>query len=230
MEREIRRTVEYVKPSLPKSTDRVSVIRLFRVALSEIDLPTVLLILAPSVMLVAFFASEIVSPVVAMITLSPLPILLMAKKYLFSANEPMRELELTTRYTYPQLLSAKTVILSLTSLIYLLVLSVFTSFGDGSEFIRCTLGGASAALYMSSAVFLLTAIFRSHHLWIGEASVCIWLLGGASVLLLDRAGVLSSVSEGVLGVLAAGGFIVWCFCAAFKINRERHLYVTGGLS
>ena len=106
---------------------------------------------------------------------APMPMLLLFHRYVLASNQNMRELEATFPYSYPEMLAARSVVISCCMFGALVLLSVMLHVSAGEAFLRLALCGAVPGIYLCA--LLLFCLLRSA---IRKAvPACTRLLGGA---------------------------------------------------
>ena len=116
MEREIERTVAALRPSLPRRGKSGGMPALLGVAARELSAPVLLAIVAGTAAFGALLAAVLNTPLLTAFCTAPLPAMLSLHRFVLSVNEPMRELEMTLRYSYAEMMTARTLLVLLWSL------------------------------------------------------------------------------------------------------------------
>ena len=113
MEREIERTVAALRPSLPRRGNSDGMPALLGVAARELSVPVLLAIVAGTAAFGALLAAVLRTPLLTAFCTAPLPAMLSLHRFVLSVNEPMRELEMTLRYSYAEMMTARTLLVLL---------------------------------------------------------------------------------------------------------------------
>ena len=143
MEREIERTVAALRPSLPRRGNSDGLPALLGVAARELSAPVLLAIVAGTAAFGALLAAVLRTPLLTAFCTAPLPAMLSLHRFVLSVNEPMRELEMTLRYSYAEMMTARTLLVLLWSMLALLALSLVLWSKTGEGFVRLALAGAA---------------------------------------------------------------------------------------
>lgn len=155
MEREIERTVAALRPSLPRRGNSDGLPALLGVAARELSVPVLLAIVAGTAAFGALLAAVLRTPLLTAFCTAPLPAMLSLHRFVLSVNEPMRELEMTLRYSYAEMMTARTLLVLLWSMLALLALSLVLWSKTGEGFVRLALAGAAPELLMCALVLRL---------------------------------------------------------------------------
>ncbi len=155
MEREIERTVAALRPSLPRRGNSDGMPALLGVAARELSVPVLLAIVAGTAAFGALLAAVLRTPLLTAFCTAPLPAMLSLHRFVLSVNEPMRELEMTLRYSYAEMMTARTLLVLLWSMLALLALSLVLWSKTGEGFVRLALAGAAPELLMCALVLRL---------------------------------------------------------------------------
>lgn len=143
MEREIERTVAALRQSLPRRGKSGGMPALLGVAARELSAPVLLAIVAGTAAFGALLAAVLNTPLLTAFCTAPLPAMLSLHRFVLSVNEPMRELEMTLRYSYAEMMTARTLLVLLWSMLALLALSLVLWSKTGEGFVRLALAGAA---------------------------------------------------------------------------------------
>ena len=138
MEQEIRRTILRLQASMPEPRDRQTpVFTLLRIAAGEINAGLLLGLFTGALIFGLLSVRALSMPMLTIFCTAPMPMLLLFHRYVLASNQNMRELEATFPYSYPEMLAARSVVISCCMFGALLLLSVTLHVSAG--------GGSSAA-------------------------------------------------------------------------------------
>ena len=125
MEREIRRTIQLLQASMPEPRNRQTpVFTLLRIAAGEINAGLLLGLFAGALIFGLLSVRALSMPMLTIFCTAPMPMLLLFHRYVLACSERMRELEATFPYSYPEMLAARSVVISCCMFGALLLLSV----------------------------------------------------------------------------------------------------------
>lgn len=183
MEQEINRTINLLQASMPQKKTAAALLQLLNIAKSEINPFLLLALLICSILFGIFLSSNILSPMLTIFCISPLPMLILFHRYVLHSNEPMRELEETFPFSYSEMLVGRSTLISVYMALVFLVLALLLSHSAGEDFLRLALCGAIPSVYLCSILLILSASIRNQDglsfvaiaLWIG-ISYCAFLL------------------------------------------------------
>ena len=149
MEREIRRTIQLLQASMPEPRDRQTpVFTLLRIAAGEINAGLLLGLFAGALIFGLLSVRALSMPMLTIFCTAPMPMLLLFHRYVLACSERMRELEATFPYSYPEMLAARSVVISCCMFGALLLLSVTLHVSAGEAFLRLALCGAVPGIYL----------------------------------------------------------------------------------
>ena len=147
MEQEIRRTILRLQASMPEPRNRQTpVFTLLRIAAGEINAGLLLGLFAGALIFGLLSVRALSMPMLTIFCTAPMPMLLLFHRYVLACSERMRELEATFPYSYPEMLAARSVVISCCMFGALLLLSVTLHVSAG----RIFCGWRSAARYRAS--------------------------------------------------------------------------------
>ena len=145
MEQEIRRTILRLQASMPEPKNRqTSVFTLLRIAAGEINAGLLLGLFAGALIFGLLSVRALSMPMLTIFCTAPMPMLLLFHRYVLACSERMRELEATFPYSYPEMLAARSVVISCCMFGALLLLSVTLHISVGEDLLRLALCGAVA--------------------------------------------------------------------------------------
>ena len=136
MEQEIRRTILRLQASMPEPRNRQTpVFTLLRIAAGEINAGLLLGLFAGALIFGLLSVRALSMPMLTIFCTAPMPMLLLFHRYVLACSERMRELEATFPYSYPEMLAARSVVISCCMFGALLLLSVtlHVSAGEASS-------------------------------------------------------------------------------------------------
>ena len=158
MEQEIRRTILRLQASMPEPRDRQTpVFTLLRIAAGEINAGLLLGLFAGALIFGLLSVRALSMPMLTIFCTAPMPMLLLFHRYVLACNERMRELEATFPYSYPEMLAARSVVISCCMFGALLLLSVTLHVSAGEELLRLALCGAVPGIYLCTLLLFLSA-------------------------------------------------------------------------
>ncbi len=223
MELEMEKTIRLLQASMPKAkTKRTSLFPLMKIAVGEVNLG-ILMVLFVGVLICGLLAAKaFVTPMLVIFCTAPLPLLLLFHRYIICAHEATRELEETFLYSYPQMLAARTALISLYVAGTTLLLSLALHYVIGEAFIRLALCGCVSTLYLCTLILFLCDKFRSHDGLTGLITV-IWTVFFFAGLQFSFDRVLQLCTTGLFGILTFGGVVLYAICLR-KIKNRRNLY------
>ena len=162
MEQEIRRTILRLQGSMPEPRDRQTpVFTLLRIAASEMDWSLLLGLFAGALIFGLLSVRALSMPMLTIFCTAPMPMLLLFHRYVLACSERMRELEATFPYSYPEMLAARSVVISCCMFGALLLLSVTLHVSAGEAFLRLALCGAVPGIYLCALLLFLSASLRN---------------------------------------------------------------------
>ena len=113
MEQEIRRTILRLQASMPEPRDRQTpVFTLLRIAAGEINAGLLLGLFAGALIFGLLSVRALSMPMLTIFCTAPMPMLLLFHRYVLACSERMRELEATFPYSYPEMIAARSVVIS----------------------------------------------------------------------------------------------------------------------
>ncbi len=222
MKYEIERTIENLRPSMPKKQKTPpSILRLVKIAICEMN--PVLLI---SAFLGVLFGGYVLArytmlPVHAVFCITPLPLMLMFHSYVLGANEALRELESTLRYSYAEMLSAKFLVLSVYTALSLLCLSVTVYAVSAVTFVRLLLCGAFPTVYLYAAMLFTASKVRDTES-LSAIVMAIWVAFMILLTELSLVELLLKASVTSLCAVVAAGMLLCCVSTYKFLRREKY--------
>ena len=210
MEQEIRRTILRLQASMPEPRNRQTpVFTLLRIAAGEINAGLLLGLFAGALMLTIFCTA-------------PMPMLLLFHRYVLACSERMRELEATFPYSYPEMLAARSVVISCCMFGALLLLSVTLHVSAGEDLLRLALCGAVPGIYLCTLLLFLSARLRNPE-GLSLLALVFWaaLCFLVTVLPFDR--LLQLCSTAAYAALAVIGLILYGILV-HNVQRRREHY------
>lgn len=222
MEQEIRRTILRLQASMPEPRDRQTpVFTLLRIAAGEINAGLLLGLFAGALIFGLLSVRALSMPMLTIFCTAPMPMLLLFHRYVLASNQNMRELEATFPYSYPEMLAARSVVISCCMFSALLLLSVTLHVSAGEDLLRLALCGAVPGIYLCTLLFLSARLRNPEGLSL--LAVVFWaaLCFLAAVLPFDR--LLQLCSTAAYAVLAAVGLIVYGILVR-NVQRRRVFY------
>ncbi|MBQ6788818.1 MAG: hypothetical protein IJO81_01375 [Clostridia bacterium] len=197
MSLEMEKTVDSLRFSMPKKRQRSSMPLLLRIVLSETS-PALLIAVLTAVLICGYVFTELFTiPASIVFFASPVPLLIFLHSYILRCNDEMRELEYTFRYSYGEMLLARSLVISVYTALSLLFLCLTVHEVSGTSFIRLLLCGALPNVYLFSVLLLIASKVRdteslsfiSSALWLSTLVLALsfdvndWLLEASAVLL-----------------------------------------------
>ena len=223
MEREISCTIRLLQASMPEPKDRQTpIFTLLRIAAGEINVG-LLLGLFSGALIFGLLSVRILSmPMLTIFCTAPMPMLLLFHRYVLACDQSMRELEATFPYSYPEMLAARSVVISCCMFGALVLLSVMLHVSAGEDLLRLALCGAVPGIYLCSILLLLSASLRNPE-GLSLLAIVFWaaLCFLATVLPFDR--LLQLCSTAAYAVLAAVGLIIYGILV-HNVQRRREHY------
>ena len=148
--------------------------------------------------------------------------LLLFHRYVLACSERMRELEATFPYSYPEMLAARSVVISCWMFGALLLLSVTLHVSAGEAFLRLALCGAVPGIYLCALLLFLSARLRNPE-GLSLLAIVFWaaLCFLVTVLPFDR--LLQLCSTAAYAALAVIGLILYGILV-HNVQRRRNLY------
>ena len=223
MEREISCTIRLLQASMPEPKDRQTpIFTLLRIAAGEINVG-LLLGLFSGALIFGLLSVRILSmPMLTIFCTAPMPMLLLFHRYVLACDQSMRELEATFPYSYPEMLAARSVVISCCMFGALVLLSVMLHVSAGEDLLRLALCGAVPGIYLCSILLLLSASLRNPE-GLSLLAIVFWaaLCFLATVLPFDR--LLQLCSTAAYAVLAAVWLIIYGILV-HNVQRRREHY------
>ena len=148
--------------------------------------------------------------------------LLLFHRYVLASNQNMRELEATFPYSYPEMLAARSVVISCWMFGALVLLSVMLHVSAGEAFLRLALCGAVPGIYLCTLLLFLSARLRNPE-GLSLLALVFWaaLCFLATVLPVDR--LLQLCSTAAYAALAAIGLILYGILVC-SVQKRMNLY------
>ena len=148
--------------------------------------------------------------------------LLLFHRYVLASNQNMRELEATFPYSYPEMLAARSVVISCWMFGALVLLSVMLHITAGEAFFRLALCGAVPGIYLCTLLLFLSARLRNPE-GLSLLALVFWaaLCFLVTVLPFDR--LLQLCSTAAYAALAVIGLILYGILV-HNVQRRREHY------
>ena len=161
-------------------------------------------------------------PMLTIFCTAPMPMLLLFHRYVLACSERMRELEATFPYSYPEMLAARSVVISCCMFGALLLLSVTLHVSAGEAFLRLALCGAVPGVYLCTLLLFLSARLRNPE-GLSLLALVFWaaLCFLVTVLPFDR--LLQLCSTAAYAALAVIGLILYGILV-HNVQRRREHY------
>lgn len=223
MEREIRRTIQLLQASMPEPRDRQTpVFTLLRIAAGEINAGLLLGLFAGALIFGLLSVRALSMPMLTIFCTAPMPMLLLFHRYVLACSERMRELEATFPYSYPEMLAARSVVISCCMFGALLLLSVMLHVSAGEDLLRLALCGAVPGIYLCTLLLFLSARLRNPE-GLSLLALVFWaaLCFLVTVLPFDR--LLQLCSTAAYAALAVIGLILYGILV-HNVQRRREHY------
>ena len=147
--------------------------------------------------------------------------LLLFHRYVLASNQNMRELEATFPYSYPEMLAARSVVISC-CMFSALLLSVTLHVSAGEDLLRLALCGAVPGIYLCTLLLFLSARLRNPE-GLSLLALVFWaaLCFLVTVLPFDR--LLQLCSTAAYAALAVIGLILYGILV-HNVQRRREHY------
>ena len=223
MEQEISRTVKLLQASMPEPHDRqASVFTLLRIAASEISWTLLLGLLVGALVFGMISVKVLFMPMLTIFCTAPMPMLLLFHRYVLACDPRLRELERTFPYSYPEMLAARSAVISCCMFGALVLLSVMLHVSSGEDFLRLALCGAVPGIYLCSILLFLSASLRNPE-GLSLLAIVFWaaLCFLVTVLPFDR--LLQLCSTAAYAALAVIGLILYGILV-HNVQRRREHY------
>ena len=223
MEQEISRTIRLLQASMPGPKERQTpVFTLLRIAAGEINVGLLLGLFAGALIFGLVSVRVLSMPMLTIFCTAPMPMLLLFHQNVLACNERMRELEATFPYSYPEMLAARSVVISCCMFVALLLLAAALHVSAGTDLLRLALCGAVPGIYLCSILLLLSASLRNPE-GLSLLAIVFWaaLCFLVTVLPFDR--LLQLCSTAAYAVLAAVGLILYGILV-HNVQRRREHY------
>ena len=223
MEQEIRRTILRLQASMPEPRDRQTpVFTLLRIAAGEINAGLLLGLFAGALIFGLLSVRALSMPMLTIFCTAPMPMLLLFHRYVLACSERMRELEATFPYSYPEMLAARSVVISCCMFGALLLLSVTLHVSAEEDLLRLALCGAVPGIYLCTLLLFLSARLRNPE-GLSLLALVFWaaLCFLVTVLPFDR--LLQLCSTAAYAALAVIGLILYGILV-HNVQRRREHY------
>ena len=223
MEQEIRRTILRLQASMPEPRNRQTpVFTLLRIAAGEINAGLLLGLFAGALIFGLLSVRALSMPMLTIFCTAPMPMLLLFHRYVLASNQNMHELEATFPYSYPEMLAARSVVISCCMFGALLLLSVTLHVSAGEDLLRLALCGAVPGIYLCTLLLFLSARLRNPE-GLSLLALVFWaaLCFLVTVLPFDR--LLQLCSTAAYAALAVIGLILYGILI-FNVQRRREHY------
>ena len=222
MEQEIRRTILRLQASMPEPRNRQTpVFTLLRIAAGEINTGLLLGLFAGALIFGLLSVRALSMPMLTIFCTAPMPMLLLFHRYVLASSERMRELEATFPYSYPEMLAARSVVISCW-MFGALLLSVTLHVSAGEDLLRLALCGAVPGIYLCTLLLFLSARLRNPE-GLSLLALVFWaaLCFLVTVLPFDR--LLQLCSTAAYAALAVIGLILYGILV-HNVQRRREHY------
>ena len=223
MEQEISRTIRLLQASMPEPKGRQTpVFTLLRIAASEMDGVLLLGIFAGALGFGLVSVRVLSMPMLTIFCTAPMPMLLLFHRYVLACSERMRELEATFPYSYPEMLAARSVVISCCMFGALVLLSVTLHVSAGEDLLRLALCGAVPGLYLCTLLLFLSARLRDPE-GLSLLAIVFWAALCFLVMVLPFDRLLQLCSTAAYAALAASGLILYGMLV-HNVQRRREHY------
>ena len=222
MEQEIRRTIVRRQAPMPEPGARQTpVFTLLRIAAGEINAGLLLGLFAGALIFGLLSVRALSMPMLTIFCTAPMPMLLLFHRYVLASNQNMRELEATFPYSYPEMLAARSVVISC-CMFSALLLSVTLHVSAGEDLLRLALCGAVPGIYLCTLLLFLSARLRNPE-GLSLLALVFWaaLCFLVTVLPFDR--LLQLCSTAAYAALAVIGLILYGILV-HNVQRRREHY------
>ena len=197
MSLEMQKTVDSLRFSMPKKRQRSSMPLLLRIVMSETS-PALLIAVLSAVLICGYvFAEFLAVPASVVFLTSPVPLLIFLHSCILRCNDGMRELEYTFRYSYGEMLIARSLVVWVYAALSLMLLCLTVHEVSDASFIRLLLCGALPNVYLFSALLFIASKVRDTEsmsfitsaLWLSTIGLPLsfdvngWFLEASAVLL-----------------------------------------------
>ena len=219
---EIERTVEKLRPSMPKKQKvPPPILRLIKIAICEMN-PVLLISAFLGALLGGYLFSRYTTlPVHAVFCITPLPMMLMLHCCVLNGNEALRELESTLRYSYAEMLSAKFLVISAYTALSLTCIALTVCIVSATAFVRLLLYGALPTVYLYAAILFASAKVREAES-ISAVAAALWVVFMILLTELRLVELIMKVSASSLCAGVAAGIILCCVSTYKFLRREKY--------
>ena len=159
MEIEIYNTISILR-NMMISNKKNSFLKLFLIAVSEIDFSYCLITSFSVVMFGCLAVKLLLSPMLVLFCVSPITVLTLYHKHLILECKSLGELEGTLKYSYNTMLGVRILILTGYSFIVLLILSVLVNVQAKIGILRLLLCGVVPNVYLSLIIVVVSYFYR----------------------------------------------------------------------
>lgn len=211
MEYEIEKTILKLKASMPEQKQQASFISLLKLAASEVNMAFLALMLIAVIMVGVLLSTTLATPMLTAFCTAPMPALLLFHQYVLRGNEQMRELERTFKYSYCDMLSARTTVISIYMLLCLLCLSFTIYQIAGESFLRLALCGAAPSTLLCSALLWASYRFPKQDN-IAFIAIIFWLFLSFAAMALPFNAILQAAHTGLYAFIVAVGIALFGLC------------------
>ena len=224
-EQEINRTIALLQASMPQRKSEAALSQLLNIAKGEINPVLLLALFFVSILCGVCMSKDIVSPMVTIFCISPLPMLILFHRYVLHSNEPMRKLEETLPFSYSEMLVGRATLISAYMTFVFIALAVLLSHSAGENFIRLALCGAVPSTYLCIGLLILSAFIQNQD-GLSLAAIVLWVGISYCALALPFDHFLILLPTSVYAALLAVGVALYSMCVC-KIKQRRHSYAAG---
>lgn len=222
MEQEMAKTIQRLRASMPVKRRSASTGALLRLAAEEMRGPIPLALLVFTILTGTAAARLLARPMLTAFCTAPMPALLLFHRYVLHGSPNMRELEATLPYSYSEMLTGRTLVISCYMLVTLagLALALQT---DGAAFLRLALCGAVPSVYLCALLLLLGSAARRPDT-ISALAIVLWIALALFAVQFPMEQFLSRCPTAAYGVLFGAGLAFYAVNVC-EIKTGRRPYV-----
>lgn len=223
MEGKMEQTIRFLQASMPNQKQKKIPLRsMMQIAWSEVNAGFLVVVFA-AVLICGLAAVKLLhEPMLVMFCTMPLPLILLFHRYILCENASMRELEETFRYSYTEMLAARTTVISLLTLFAALGSSLVVHGFFGESFFRLALCGSTPCTYLCILLLFLCQKVRSQDV-LAILTAILWVSLSFVALQFSFDQMLQLCSTGLYALLVGAGIILYALCLR-QIRRRSFSY------
>lgn len=211
MEYHIEKTVILLRASMPEKKKKSSLGTLMYLAASEMNFGVLLLMLIIILIVGALISAKFSAPMLTCFCTAPMPIFLLFHQYVLRENDQMKELEKTFKYSYPEMLFARVIVVSVYMFLCLICLAITIHNVVGESLFRLALCGATPSVFLCALLLWISRSCR-HQDNITLTALVFWLFLSFATLILPFDSILKAAHTSMYVLFVVIGITLYCLC------------------